>query len=78
MVKLNIPYTWMVWDLELFDWSVAFCHPFETYAQVKLDHFPKDGGENNKSFKPPPSSDVWKKKTCPFKNMVSLFQWTFV
>ena len=23
-------------------------HPFETYAQVKLDHFPKNRGENKK------------------------------
>ena len=28
-------------------------HPFETYAQVKLDHFPSDRGENQKYLKPP-------------------------
>ena len=33
-------------------------NPFEKYAQVKLDHFPKDRDENKKCLKPPPSMDI--------------------
>ena len=34
-----------------------FTNPFEKYATVKLDHFPRDRGENSKKYgmKPPPS-----------------------
>ena len=38
-----------------------FWHPFETYAQVKLDHFPSYRGEHHKYLKPPPKLD---KNTC--------------
>ena len=27
-------------------------------SQIKLDHFPKDRGENKKYLKPPPSKDL--------------------
>ena len=29
----------------------GFCNPFEKYAQVKMDRFPKDRGENLKKNK---------------------------
>ena len=43
------PLLWFLSERESFTWIllVAFHQPiFEKYAQVKLDHFPKDRGEN--------------------------------
>ena len=39
----------------------GWTNPFEKYYIVKLDHFPRDRGENKKYLKPPPSynSDTW-------------------
>ena len=34
----------------------VFSNPFEKYAKVNLDHFPRDRGENKKYLKTPPSS----------------------
>ena len=34
-----------------------FTNPFETYAQVKLDHLPKKGWKIKKCLKPPPIYD---------------------
>ena len=39
-------------------------HPFEKYAQVKLDHFPKVRGETLKKMKPPPNN-MYSKNTSP-------------
>ena len=36
----------------------GWTNPFEKYANVKLDHFPKVWGENKTYLKPPPS-DVY-------------------
>ena len=33
----------------------GWTNPFEKYAQVQLEIFPKDRGEHEKSLKPPPS-----------------------
>ena len=42
------------WDEPPSSWWLS--HPVEKYAQVKLDHFPKDRGKNQKSVKPPTSN----------------------
>ena len=35
--------------ISIYRWQVGgWTNPFEKYAQVKLDHFPKDRGENKK------------------------------
>ena len=41
-----------------FDLVGGWTNPFEKYANVKLDHFPKVRGENTKYLKPP-TSDVY-------------------
>ena len=32
--------------------------PLKSMSRVKLDHFPKDQGENKTSLKPPPNHDI--------------------
>ena len=39
-------------------------HPFEKYAQGKLDQFPKVRGENKTYLKPPPNN-IYSKNTSP-------------
>ena len=38
-----------IFEVEQFKKLVGGFNPFEKYAQVKLDHFPKDRGENSKN-----------------------------
>ena len=50
---LTIPKSWLIW-FGKFHPGGDF-NPSEKYAQVKLDHFPEDWGENKKCLKPPAS-----------------------
>ena len=39
-------------------WLASAFNPIEKYANVKLDHFARDWGENKRCLKPPPRSDL--------------------
>ena len=43
-----------LWVVTSKDDKVVFAHPFEKYAEAKLDHFPRVRGEHIKCLKPPP------------------------
>jgi len=52
---------------QLKSYLVGGFNPKEKYAQVKLDHFPKDRGEKKKYLKPPPKNPTHWFRCCTQK-----------
>ena len=50
---------------------VVSTNPFEKYEQVKLDHLPKDRGENENYLKPPTSSSLFLSSGFHFLDLLS-------